>query len=451
MKRIFAMMTLLVLLLTAVCPVYAAESGHVMINQVYGASNDGYADHSFIELYNPTENNIDLNGWSVQYCSSASGNRASSWAVLKLTGVIEANGYYLIRCGAVTKPSGSYAVPQGNQEWDMLLHNKGLSVALLSNAAPLTKAFAGNVTAQGFTLPTGLVDLAAVGGNDGAANQAPPAFEGAFASIQSKKKAVRRKAFADTNNNKADFEEIDYSKSVAADKGPHAGSATVIPTPSYTPVETTNTQYAGYFNGDSAVKTKLIARYNAGAFSTDGGSAEITAYNAMNGFAYSVNGVKGTLDCVDMRNLSNGTAVEQLAGTELRAAALAENAGDDFAYGDMTSVAISPDGKMLAVAMQDADYTKPGRVLFFNCNKDGSLDYSGIAATGVQPDMVTFTENGTKVLTADEGEPREGYTAAGAVDPKGSVTVIDTKLKSAAVVDFSAFDAKRGELAAAGR
>ena len=450
MKRLLAFITSLAILLTAVCPVYAEESEHVIINQVYGASNDGYADHSFIELYNPTNQNVDLNGWSVQYRSSASGNQASDWAVLKLTGVIEANGYYLIRCGAVTKPSGSYQVPQGNQEWNIVLHNKGVSVALLSNDAPLTDAFAGDITATGFTLPAGFVDLAAVGGNDGTSNQVPPAYEGAFASIQSKKKAARRIGFADTDNNKADFEEVNYSKSVSADKGPHAGNTSVIPTPSYTPVETTNTQYTGYFNGDSAVKTKLIARYNAGAYCAEGGSAEITAYNAANGFAYSVNGVKGTLDCVNMKNLKNGDTVEALTGTELKAAELAENAGDGFTYGDMTSVAVSPDGKTLAVAMQDIDYTKPGRVLFFACNKDGSLTYSGIAAAGVQPDMVTFTEDGTKVLTADEGEPREGYAAANSVDPMGSVTVIDTQTKSTIIVDFSAFDTKRSELAAAG-
>lgn len=451
MKRLLGIITSLVILLTAVFPSYATENGHVIINQVYGASDDGYADHSFIELYNPTNQNVNLNGWSVQYRSSVSGNQTNGWAVLKLTGVIEANGYYLIRCGAVAKPpSGYFAVPQGNQEWDIILHNKGVSVALLSNDTPLTDAFAGDITADGFTLPEGFVDLAAVGGNDGTANQAPPAYEGAFASIQSKKKAIRRIGFADTDNNKADFEEVNYSKTVSADKGPHAGNTSVIPTPSYTPVETTNTQYTGYFNADYAVKTKLIARYNAGAYSAEGGSAEITAYNAQKGFAYSVNGVKGTLDCVNMKNLKNGSNVETLTGTELKAAELAENAESGFTYGDMTSVALSPDGKTLAVAMQDADYTKSGRVLFFDCGKDGSLTYSGIASAGVQPDMVTFTEDGTKVLTADEGEPREGYSAAGAVDPKGSVTVIDAQTKNAATVDFSVFDAKRSELAASG-
>ncbi len=455
MKRFLSLITSLILLLTAVLPAYAAEEGHVIIHQVYGASDDGYADYSFIELYNPTDNTVDINGWSIQYHSSASGNQASDWAVLPLTGTIEAHGYYLIRCGAVTSPSGSYQVPQGNQEWDISLHNKGLSIALMSSSTPLTESFSGDITADGFTLPSDFVDLAAVGGNDGTEDQAPPAYEGAFASIQSKKKAIRRKEFADTNNNADDFEEVNYSKDVPEDKGPHAGTPSIPtpptpPTSSYTPVDTTDTQYSGFFNANSAVRTMLIARYNSGACSADGGSAEITAYNASNGFAYSVNGVKGTLDCVDMRTLKNGSVVENLTGTELKAAELAENAGDGFNYGDMTSVAVSPDGGTLAVAMQDADYTKPGRVLFFICNEDGSLTYNGIAITGVQPDMVTFTEDGTKALTADEGEPRQGYTDPAAVDPMGSVTVIDVDSKNAVTVDFKSFDAKRDELVAAG-
>lgn len=452
MKKFISIVVALLLLITsaAVFPAYAAEENHVIINQVYGASDDGYADHSFIELYNPTGAAVNLSGWSVQYRSSKEGPQADQWNVLELTGAIGAGDYYLIRCGAVKTPSGSYQIPQGNLEWDMTLHNKGLSVVLLSTTAALTDAFSGDVSADGFVLPQGFVDLAAVQGNDATDDQAPPAYEKAYAAIQSKKKAIRRINFADTDNNSADFEDVNYSNSVSADKGPHAGNATVIPDPTYTPVKTSDKQYTGYFNATSSVRAKLIARYNSGAQSADGGSAEITAYNPMNHFAYSVNGVKGTLDCIDMRNLKNGTAVTALSGTELKAAKLAENTGDGFAYGDVTSVAVSPNGETLVVAIQDADYTKPGRVLFFDCLNDGSLRYNGIAVTGVQPDMVIFSEDGNIVLTADEGEPRQGYTAQGAVDPKGSVTVIDALSKSAVTVTFDSFDAKRDELVSAG-
>ena len=62
--------------------------------------------------------------------------------------------------------------------------------------------------------------------------------------------------------------------------------------------------------------------------------------------------------------------------------------------------------------------------------------------------MVTFADNDT-VLTADEGEPREGY-GDGIADPRGSVTVVDVSALTSEVVGFDAFDGRRDELAASG-
>lgn len=131
--------------------------------------------------------------------------------------------------------------------------------------------------AAGFALPDGFVDLAAVQGSDNTPDQAPPAYEGAYAGIQSKKKAVRRVNFANMDNNAADFEEVNYSKSIPAEKQPHVGaSVSAPPQPTFTPVETGDRRYTGFFDETSSMKAKLIARYNAGAYSADGGSAEIT-------------------------------------------------------------------------------------------------------------------------------------------------------------------------------
>lgn len=428
-------------------PVFAAENntGKVIINQVYGASDDGYASHSFIELYNASDKAVDITGWSLQYKSSMDGNHSDEWSVCVLSGTIEANGYYLVRCGAVTDPSGSYQVPEGDQEWDILLHNKGLSVVLMKNDEKLTSSFSGDVTAEGFAMPEGFVDLAAVQGNDAADDQVPPAYEGSYAAIQSKKKSIRRSGFQDTDNNADDFSAIDYSKAVSADNGPHAGNSVTVP--SYTPAETTDKKYYGFFNSTSSLKAELISRYNAGAYSADGGSAEISVYNSANGFIYSVNGVKGTLDCVDINNIENNETVGTLTGVELSAAELAENIDAEFTYGDTTSVAVSKDSSKLAIAMQDKDYTKTGRVLLFSCAADGALNYIGMAKTGVQPDMVCFNADDTLILTADEGEPRMG---AGETDPRGSVTIINTSDLSSETVDFTAFDNKRDILVSRG-
>ena len=172
--------------------------------------------------------------------------------------------------------------------------------------------------------------------------------------------------------------------------------------------------------------------------SADGGSLEIVQYNAKNGFAYAVSGVKGKLIAVDLNASLSGDKAAELGGTEYDIKSLVS--ADGFTYGDMTSVSVSPDGGTLAVAIQAEDYTANGIVALFTCGADGSLTLSGTVPVGVQPDMVTFTPDGKYILTADEGEPRMGYTAEGAVDPKGSVTVIDAADLSARTVDFTAFD-----------
>ena len=79
---------------------YDVTVDHVIINQVYGGSDDGDASHSFIELYNPCDETVDLSGWELQYRSSEDGDHSDSWQQLALTGTIPAQGYYLIRCGA---------------------------------------------------------------------------------------------------------------------------------------------------------------------------------------------------------------------------------------------------------------------------------------------------------------------------------------------------------------
>ena len=205
---------------------------------------------------------------------------------------------------------------------------------------------------------------------------------------------------------------------------------------------------AGYENGNSPLNLNLVARYASGQYNVDGGVMEIVAYNQSNGFAYAINGHSGLLAAVSLGSLTAGTSVGQLSGTDLDVKALVEAADPSFHYGDMTSVAVSPDNTTLAAALQAEGYQDPGRVALFACSPDGSLTLKGLVETGVQPDMVTFADNNT-VLTADEGEPREGY-GDGITDPKGSVTVVDVSALTSEVVNFDAFDNQRETLTASG-
>ena len=204
----------------------------------------------------------------------------------------------------------------------------------------------------------------------------------------------------------------------------------------------------GYENGTAALNLTQIARYSAGQYNVDGGVMEIVAYNQATEWAYAINGQSGKLAAIPLAGLTAGAHVEELTGTEIDVKALVEAEDGTFQYGDMTSVAISPDSTTLAAALQAQGSNDAGRVALFTCEEDGSLTLEALVETGAQPDMVTFAGDGV-VLTADEGEPREGY-GENIADPKGSVTVVDVEAQESTVVDFTAFDSQRDQLAEAG-
>ncbi|WML58593.1 lamin tail domain-containing protein [Neobacillus sp. PS2-9] len=79
---------------------YADQANHVVISQVYGAGGNSGAVYTndFIELYNPTDSDVILDGWSVQYSSST----GTGWSGTSLSGTIKSHGYYLIQEAAGT-------------------------------------------------------------------------------------------------------------------------------------------------------------------------------------------------------------------------------------------------------------------------------------------------------------------------------------------------------------
>ncbi|MFC3750196.1 chitobiase/beta-hexosaminidase C-terminal domain-containing protein, partial [Paenibacillus sp. GCM10012306] len=79
----------------------ATDNSAVVISQVYGGGGNTGAPYKndFIELYNPTNNPVDLTGWKVRYASATgSFNNATN-----LTGTIPAKGYFLIEEAAGAK------------------------------------------------------------------------------------------------------------------------------------------------------------------------------------------------------------------------------------------------------------------------------------------------------------------------------------------------------------
>ena len=184
----------------------------------------------------------------------------------------------------------------------------------------------------------------------------------------------------------------------------------------------------------SDLSLTFLDRYESGMFNTDGGVMEIVDYSPYSGKAYAVNGQSGLLAII-------GYDENGLYGEDFDVKAVIEEADASFSYGDMTSVSVSSDGSLLAVALQAEGYDENGRIALFSIAKDGSITLRSIYEAGVQPDMVVF--GGYLILSANEGEPREGYDAA---DPKGSITVVDLSSSSVENLYFDDFDGKRDEL-----
>ncbi|HIX82543.1 MAG TPA: choice-of-anchor I family protein [Candidatus Erysipelatoclostridium merdavium] len=174
-----------------------------------------------------------------------------------------------------------------------------------------------------------------------------------------------------------------------------------------------------------------IANYNTNAGADgDGGVAEIVKYNKYNQTMYLVSGKTQSVHIVNLNNVNSNsnTTLEATKTVTL------ESIGINDA-GDITSVDVSPDGKEIAIAIQHKDYDKNGYIARFDAN--GQL--INIHEAGIQPDMITYSPDGSLILTANEGEPRQGYEA-GTVDPKGSITALDTNTNQSYDIDFTAFD-----------
>lgn len=110
--------------------------------------------------------------------------------------------------------------------------------------------------------------------------------------------------------------------------------------------------------------------------------------------------------------------------------------------GGVNSVAIA-NGRA-AVAITAPVKTNPGVVQFYNTSTFGNL---ANVTVGANPDSVTFTPDGSKLLVANEGEPINYTTAP---DPVGSVSIIDASTFSATTAGFEAFNSQAAALRSAG-
>ena len=163
-----------------------------------------------------------------------------------------------------------------------------------------------------------------------------------------------------------------------------------------------------------------IGSVAAGSFLTS--AAEIAAHDPGTQRLFVVNAQAAQIDVIDIANPAAPVLRDDLSI-------------DVTPYGAVANSVAVHNG-LIAVAVEAADKTQPGKVVFFNT----SLQFISAVEVGAQPDMLTFTPDGLCVLTANEAEPSDDYT----VDPEGSVSIIDRSAGAVAATvrtaGFSAFN-----------
>lgn len=160
--------------------------------------------------------------------------------------------------------------------------------------------------------------------------------------------------------------------------------------------------------------------------SFEGGAAEISAYDPISHRLFVTNAEANVIEIIDMSNPSNLVDVGSI---------------DFTPYGaGVNSVAVH--SGLLVAAIESDPKQNPGKVVAYDM--DGN--YKWDVTVGALPDMVCFTNDGTKVLVANEGEPSDDYL----VDPEGTISIIDTTTKVVTTADFTAFNADLATLLAQG-
>lgn len=185
---LFLAIVMLVTIMVPFSPVKVADASpqndQIVISQVYGGggNNGAVYTHDFIELYNPTENPIDLTGWKVRY-ASATGNFNQE---TPLSGIMEPYTYVLIQQKGGTSGSGN-PLPTPDLQGTLDLSGSNGKVDLV-NADDET------------------IDFIGYGSASQSEKQATPALSNANAAIRKELAGgpAGNRGF-DTDNNAADF------------------------------------------------------------------------------------------------------------------------------------------------------------------------------------------------------------------------------------------------------
>lgn len=167
----------------------APDGSNLVISEVYGGGGNSGATftHDFIELYNPTDEAISVDGWSVQW---RSGGGTAAATVTPLAGEVPAGSHYLVQ--QAKGAGGTEALPTPDAVGTITMGSSSGTAILATDTTavnPGTDSFAGDPA---------VVDLVGVDSN---------VWEGSAkaSAMSNSASSARNAAGADTDDNAADF------------------------------------------------------------------------------------------------------------------------------------------------------------------------------------------------------------------------------------------------------
>jgi hypothetical protein len=183
------------------------------------------------------------------------------------------------------------------------------------------------------------------------------------------------------------------------------------------------------------VPSNQISLNYIGSFDPSGNnnsSTEIVVHDPSTQRLFTISSITDVFDIINFSNPNTPTVVNTI---------------NMAPYGGITSIAVK--NGIIAAASPNTNPQQNGSVVFFDINGN----FLKQVTVGALPDMVTFSPDGTKVITANEGEPNDAYT----VDPEGTISIIDISgginnlsQSNVTTLNFNAFDSQVATLAATG-
>lgn len=196
-----------------------AATDHVVINEAYlnGGSSGATYTSKYVELYNPSNTAVSVDGWSVQYRSSKGGSGGAA----ALTGTIPAKGYYVLKGSSNGSAGADWTGAVAPDATTSISWSGSTGTLVLADQSAVLDPGAGSVTNSPH-----VIDLVGYG--------SAYTYETSAAPSPSVSTALARTNGADTDNNAVDISAVG-SFAPTNSAGQTYGSSDPQPSPDPTP------------------------------------------------------------------------------------------------------------------------------------------------------------------------------------------------------------------------